>query len=137
MHVRYTARRKRGLVAASKHLQVEGRSIRDAAAELGVSIPNLSKWVLQGIGKINHLDKILRSKKKAALTGPVSQLKVIEDALLHYIFELREQGTKLQVSEFPLKTWVTCVSTPLYRAACLTMWQGTKPIWQRSIPSVT
>ena len=45
-----------------------------------------------GVGKIDHLDKILRSKKKTALTGLVSQLKAIEGALLHYIFEHREQG---------------------------------------------
>jgi hypothetical protein len=44
MRVRYTARRKRGLVAASKRLQMEGRSMRGAAAELFVSPTNLSKW---------------------------------------------------------------------------------------------
>jgi hypothetical protein len=36
------------------------------------SVANISKWALQGVGKINHLDTMLRSKKKAALTGPVS-----------------------------------------------------------------
>jgi hypothetical protein len=46
---------------------------------------------LQGLGEINCLDKILRSKKKSALTGPVSQLKAIKDALLRYIFELHER----------------------------------------------
>jgi hypothetical protein len=34
------------------------------------------------MGEINRLDKILRSKKKAALTDPSSQLKPIEDGLL-------------------------------------------------------
>ncbi len=60
-----------------------------AKSELCVSVANLSKWALQGVGKIDHLDKILRSKKKAALIGPVSQLNAIQDALLGYIFELR------------------------------------------------
>jgi len=51
--------------------------------------------VSQGVGKIDHLDKILRLKKKAALTGPVSKWKAIEDALLRCIFELSEQGIKI------------------------------------------
>ena len=83
MRVRYTASRECGLVAAAKHMQGEGRSMPDAAADLCVSIANHSRWALQGIGKTDHLDKILRSKKKATLTGTVSQLKAIEDALLN------------------------------------------------------
>jgi len=74
MRVRYTTRRKRGLVATAKRMQAEGMTLRAAA-----------------------LDKILRSKKKAALTGPSSQLKAIEDELLHYIFEQREQGVEIKV----------------------------------------
>jgi len=72
MRVRYTARRKRGLVATVKRMQAESISLRADAEELCVSVANLSRWVLQGMGKIDHLDKILRSKKKAALTGPSS-----------------------------------------------------------------
>jgi hypothetical protein len=68
-----------------------------AAGELRVSVANLSRWVLQGMGKIDRLDKILRSKKKAALTGPSSQLKAIEGDLLRYIFEQREQGVEIKV----------------------------------------
>jgi hypothetical protein len=70
--VHYTTCRKHGLIAASRHMQAKGMSLHAAASELRVSAANLSKWALQGVGKINHLDKILRSKKKAALTGPVS-----------------------------------------------------------------
>ena len=55
----------------------EGKSLRTAASELRVSVAKLSRWALQGVSKINHLDKILRSKKKAALPGPVSQLKAM------------------------------------------------------------
>ncbi len=73
MHVRHTALRKRGLVAASKRMQAEGMLLRAAASELCVSAGNLSKWVSQGLGEIDRLDKILRSKKKAALTGLVNQ----------------------------------------------------------------
>ena len=97
MRVRYTARRKRGLVATAKRMQAEGILLRAATEELRVSVANLSRWVLQGMGEINHLDKILRSKKKAALTGPSSQLKAIEGDLLRYIFEQREQGVEIKV----------------------------------------
>jgi hypothetical protein len=98
MRVRYTARRKRGLVATSQRMIAEGMTLRAAAEELRVSVANLSKWALQGMGEVDRLDKILRSKKKAALTGPSSQLKAIEDGLLRYIFEQREQG--VEVSTF-------------------------------------
>ena len=75
----------------------EGKTLRAAAEELRVSAANLSKWVSQGMGEIDRLDKILRSKKKAALTGPSSQLKAIEGDLLRYIFEQREQGVEIKV----------------------------------------
>ena len=80
MRVRYTARRKRGLVATAKRMMAEeGKMLHAATEELRVSVANLSRWVLQGMGEIDRLDKILRSKKKSALTGPFSQLKAIED----------------------------------------------------------
>jgi len=75
--VHYTAHRKHGLVAALKRMQAEGMRLRVTASELRVR--------LQGVGKIDRLDKILRSKKKVALTGTVSQLKAIKDALLQYL----------------------------------------------------
>ena len=62
-----------------------GMTLLAAAEELCVSAANLSKWASLGMGKIDHLDKILRSKKKAALNGPSSQLKAIEDGLMRYI----------------------------------------------------
>jgi hypothetical protein len=97
MPVRYTARRKRGLIAASKRMMAEVKTLCDAASELRVSAANLSKWASQGMGKIDRLDKILRSKKKAALTGPSSQLKAIKDGLMRYIFKNREQGIDIKV----------------------------------------
>ena len=92
IRVRYTAPRKHGLIAASKRLVVEGMMLLKAVAELGVSHSNLVKWTAKGIGDINSLDKILKSKKKATHKGPLGQLKSLEDALLRYIFELRKQG---------------------------------------------
>ena len=104
MRVRYTTRRKRGLVATAKRMMAEGKTLRAAADELRVSHANLSKWASQGMGEIDRVDKILRSKKKAALTGPSSQLKAIEDGLLRYIFEQREQGIEVKVFGVALTT---------------------------------
>ena len=103
MRVRYTARRKRGLVATSQRMIAEGMTLRAAAEGLHGSVANLSRWTLQGMGEIDRLDKILRSKKKAALTGPSSQLKAIEDGLLRYIFETREQGIEVNTFLVVLK----------------------------------
>jgi sialic acid synthase SpsE len=64
-------------------MQAEGMTLCAAAEELRVSAMNLLKWASQVLDEIDCLDKILRSKKKAALTGPVSQLKAIEDAALY------------------------------------------------------
>ncbi len=68
--------------------------------------------MLQGVGKIDRLDKILRSKKKAALPGPVSQLKAIKGALLRYIFEYCEQG--VSVNTFNLALRVSFLSPEFY-----------------------
>ena len=103
IRVRYTACRKRGLVAALRCMQAEGKSLRAAALELRVGAANLSKWVSQGVGNIDRLDKILRSKKKATLPGPASQMKAIEGALLHYIFEYREQGVSVNTFNLALR----------------------------------
>ena len=93
-----------------------------AVSELRVSATNLLKWVSQGVGEIDHLDKILRSKKKAADGGPLSQVKAIEGALLRYIFEYHEQGVAVStfmivlrvsfiLSEFREKSFTARCST--------------------------
>ncbi len=48
MRVCYTARRKCGLVAIYKRMQVDGMSLHAATEELGVSAANLSKWGVAG-----------------------------------------------------------------------------------------
>ena len=103
MGVRYTARRKRGLVTTSRRMQAGGMSLHGAASELCVSVANLSRWASQGVGKINHLDQILKSKKKVAHSGPLSQLKAIEGALLRYIFKYREQGAAVNTIMIALR----------------------------------
>jgi hypothetical protein len=59
--------------------------------------------VLQGVGKIDRLDKILRWKKKVTLPGPASQLKAIKGALLRYIFEYHEQGVSVNTFNLALR----------------------------------
>jgi len=64
MRVRYTGRRKHGLIATAKRMMAEeGKTLCATAEELRVSVANLSRWVLQGMGEIDRLDKILMSKK--------------------------------------------------------------------------
>ena len=48
MRMRYTARRKRGLIAAYKRMQVDGMLLCAATEELCVSAANLLKWGVAG-----------------------------------------------------------------------------------------
>ncbi len=93
----YTARRKLALLAAAKHLQGEGRSLQSAADKLRFSVANLSRWAVQKINKVDPMDSLFTKKKKAVHPGPFSQLMVIEEPLLHYIFELRKQGQTINM----------------------------------------
>jgi hypothetical protein len=95
----------------------EGMMLRAAAEELRVSVANLSRWTSQGMGEIDRLDKILRSKKRAAHTGLSGQLKVIEDGLLCYIFEKCEQG--VEVSTFTVVSRASFLS-PEFREKSFT-----------------
>ena len=90
--VRYTARKKYSLLATARRLRLGGKSLNQAADELRVSAANLSKWEKAGVGSMDPKDKLFKSKKKAKLPGPPSQLAVINEALLHYVFEQHEQG---------------------------------------------
>jgi hypothetical protein len=100
-------------------MQAEGMTLRAAASELRVSDANLSRWTLQGMGEIDRLDKILRSKKKAALTGSSSQLKAVKDGLLCYIFEKREQGIEISTFTVVLRASFMFMS-PEFREKTLT-----------------
>jgi hypothetical protein len=51
MRVRYTARRKRGLVAASKRMQAEGMTLHAAASELRVTPPPNEKLIQNPLRK--------------------------------------------------------------------------------------
>jgi hypothetical protein len=43
------------------------------------------------------MDALFTKKKKVVHPGPLSQLMAIEEPLLHYIFELREQGQTINM----------------------------------------
>jgi hypothetical protein len=92
IRIRYTARRKYGLVTAARPMRAEGKLLQGATAELNVCASLLSRWEAQKVGEMDPHDKLLKSKKKANLAGPLSQLEAIEEPLLRYIFELRKQG---------------------------------------------
>ena len=59
--MRYTAHRKRGLVAASKRMEAEGMTLRAAASELRVTPPtrkliqNLSSELRKSVTAINKI----------------------------------------------------------------------------------
>jgi hypothetical protein len=46
---------------------------------------------------------MLKSRKKANLSRPLGQLKPLEDALLWYIFEQREQGITMSTPALVIK----------------------------------
>ena len=56
--MRYTVRRKHGLIAALKWLAAEGMTLEKAVVELRVSHchSNLVKWTAKGIGNIDSLE---------------------------------------------------------------------------------
>ena len=104
MRVRYTARRKLALLAAAKRIQEEeGLSLRQAAERLMVSQSLFSRWQKQSTSRDDPIWAMLMSRKKANLTGPLGQLKPLEDALLRFIFEQREQGINVNTLSLVVK----------------------------------
>ena len=78
-----------GIVAKARCIQeTEGITLRSAALRLGVSHSLLSKWSKRHV----EVGNVAFLKKKSVCTGPLGQLKVIEEPLLRFIFEMREQG---------------------------------------------
>jgi hypothetical protein len=103
IRVRYTARRKLGLLTAVERLQhEEGLTLQKAAEHLFVAHSLIVKWKKQqGAGGDPFVALIWTSKnKKAAHAGPLGQLKVIKEPLLRHIFELCKQ--EVTVSTFQM-----------------------------------
>lgn len=104
---RYTARHKLALLTRVGRLQAaEGITLNNAALRLGVSASLLSKWkaVMGNAGvPLSH-----SMRKKSAHDGPIGQFAHIEDALLVFIFELREQGMAVSNLMIVVKASMLC-----------------------------
>jgi len=86
---RYSLPESRGLLAKARHMQhAEGISLRSAAFRLGVAQSLLSAWSRRH----SEIGDVALLRKKSVCLGPLGQLKPIEDTLLRFIFEMREQG---------------------------------------------
>ena len=104
MRVRYTARRKLGLLASAKRImEEEGVSLRRAAQRLQVAHSLFVKWQQQQATDVNPILTMLKSKKKSIHPGPLGQLKPLENALLRYVFEQREQGIDVNTLSLVVK----------------------------------
>ena len=68
---------------------------------------------------IDSLLALIKSKKKAVHAGPLSQQKVVKDALLSYIFEIHEQG--ISVNTFMIVLKASLLSND-FRKKCFTAW---------------
>ena len=80
MRLRYTARRKLGLLTTAERLQhEEGMTIQRAAEELLVDYSLIVQWRKQqrAGGGGDPILVMIKSKKKASHAGPVGQLKSI------------------------------------------------------------
>jgi hypothetical protein len=121
--LRYTARRKYGLLTAARRMHVEGKLLQGIVAELKVCGLLLSRWEVQKVGEIDPRNKLFKSKKKANVAGLLSQLEVIEEPLLHYVFEMRKRG--IVVNTFTVTLRVSYLSPEfrekLFTAQCSTV----------------
>ncbi len=123
MRVRYTGQSKLALLTMAKHLrEKEGISLRKSAEHVKVSAGLLVKWEeCFSLGN-NPIKELLKTKKKSVHPGPLGQLKLLEEALLKYIFEKRKQGIKIAL--WPLLWWRQ--TSPLILAK-KTLSQGAAP----------
>jgi len=84
-------------------MEEEGVSLRRAAERLQVAHSLLAKWQQQQAADDDPILAMLKSKKKANLPGPIGQLKPIENILLQFVFEQREQGINVSILSIVVK----------------------------------
>ena len=101
--IRYSMRRKYGLLATVRRLRWEGRLLKSIASELRVGSSNLSRWEQQKVGEMDPKDKLFKKKKLCSHPGPPSQLAAIDESLLRYVFEQREQGIVVDTIKIVLR----------------------------------
>jgi hypothetical protein len=106
MRVRYTTRRKLALLTMVKCLRdEEGISLRKPAEHVQVSAGLLVKWEERFSLGNDPIEALLKTKKKS-----IHPLKPLEEALLKYIFEKREQG--IEISTLAISLWWRQTSPP-------------------------
>ena len=89
MRRRYTARKSQGILPKARHMQEdEGVTLRYAAARLGIYPFPLLRWSRRH----SVLGDVAFRRKNSVCAGPLLQLKAIEEPLLRFVFEMREQG---------------------------------------------
>jgi hypothetical protein len=103
IRVRYTARRKYGLLSAARCMRTGGKSLQGIAEELKVSHSFLSRWEAQKISEMDPRNKLFKSKKKESHTGLLGQLEVIKEPLLSYVFKLCKQGIVVNTFKVALR----------------------------------
>jgi hypothetical protein len=106
MRVRYTARRKLGLLASAKRIMEEedGVGLRRAAERLQVVHSLFVKWQQQQrAADDDPILAMLKTRRKSIGTGPLGQLKPLKDALLRHIFKQREQGVIVHTFDIVVK----------------------------------
>jgi hypothetical protein len=84
-------------------MEEEGVTLRQAAKRLGVSHSLFVKWRQQQAADVDPILTMLKSKRKTAHAGPLGQLKPLEQVLLRYIFEHREQGMTVHTFDLIVK----------------------------------
>ena len=104
MRVHYTVRHKLALLASAERImEEEGVSLRRAAARLQVAHSLILKWQQQQAADVDPILMLLKGKKKSMHPGPLGQLKSLEDTLLRYVFEQREQGINVNTLSLLVK----------------------------------
>ena len=88
---RYTAKEKLKLLSELEDMRLnQGLSLRSAAKTLQVACSLLCRWA-RSRAAFDALSKRWR-KKKLLIEGPTGTLDPVKDALLSWVFELRERG---------------------------------------------
>jgi hypothetical protein len=105
MRVRYTVCRKLGLLAPAKSIMdEEGVSLHRAAERLQVAHSLIVKWQQEQAADVEDpILTMLKSKKKSIHPGPLGQLKPLQNTLLWYVFEQREQGINVNTLSLVVK----------------------------------
>ena len=79
-------------------------SLRRAAEWLRVAHSLIMKWQQQQqAADVDPILTLLKGKKKSMHPGPLGQLKPLENALLQFVFEQREQGINVNTLSLIVK----------------------------------